>query len=100
MPDGPALRTGLALNATIEPAPAKRAGALRWSRPKSNQISRNVTSAARGTQMIVGVLGDIASATTETHDCAQNVLAASRVVGTTATDLRHQVEQFLAKVAV
>jgi len=50
--------------------------------------------------MIVGVLGDIASATTETHDCAQNVLTASRVVGTTATDLRRQVEQFLAKVAV
>jgi len=76
------------------------AASVQQQNAATDEISRNVTSAAQGTQMIVGVLGDIASAANETHDCAQNVLTASRVVGTTATDLRHQVEQFLAKVAV
>ena len=76
------------------------AASVQQQNAATDEISRNVTSAAQGTQMIVGVLGDIASAANETHDCAQNVLTASRVVGTTATDLRRQVEQFLAKVAV
>jgi methyl-accepting chemotaxis protein len=66
----------------------------------TDEISRNVASAAQGTRMIVGVLGDIAGAANETDDCARNLLAASRTVGASATDLRHQVEQFLAKVAV
>lgn len=76
------------------------AASVQQQNAATDEISRNVASAAQGTQMIVGVLGDIAGAATETYDCAQNVLNASQVVGTTATDLRDQVEQFLAKVAV
>jgi methyl-accepting chemotaxis protein len=76
------------------------AASVQQQNAATDEISRNVASAAQGTRMIVGVLGDIAGAANETDDCARNLLAASRTVGASATDLRHQVEQFLAKVAV
>lgn len=66
----------------------------------TGEISKNVERAADGAKMIVAVLNELTSATTETQQSAQVVLTASEVVDVAAGDLRNQVERFLAKVAV
>ena len=54
----------------------------------------------RRRQVIVGVLDEVAGATTESQQSAQTVLAASEVVEQVAAKLRGEVEGFLTKVAV
>jgi len=66
----------------------------------TSEISQNVTSAAEGAKLIVTVLSEVASATTETQYSAQTVLAASESVEQAAANLRSEVEGFLTKVAV
>jgi methyl-accepting chemotaxis protein len=66
----------------------------------TGEISQNVASAARGTSTVVSVLGDVAGAATETRSSADVVLEASTSVESAVSNLRSEVESFLAKVAV
>ena len=66
----------------------------------TGEISHNVASAARGTNMVVSVLGDVAGAATATRASAETVLSASQSVETAVGKLRTEVEGFLGKVAV
>jgi methyl-accepting chemotaxis protein len=76
------------------------AASLQQQNAATDEISHNVESAAHGTKMFVTVLGEVASAATETATSAQTVLAASETVETASAKLRAQVENFLTKVAV
>jgi NO-binding membrane sensor protein with MHYT domain/methyl-accepting chemotaxis protein len=62
-------------------------------------ISQNVTGAAEGAKIIVGVLGQVANAATGGRTSAQSMLAASESMEQAAGKLRSEVESFLAKVA-
>ena len=62
-------------------------------------ISQNVTSAADGAKIIVGVLGQVANSATGGRTSAQSMLAASEAMEQAAGKLRSEVENFLAKVA-
>jgi methyl-accepting chemotaxis protein len=66
----------------------------------TSEISNNVASAAEGTNGVVGVLNHLADAATDTQKTAQTVLEVSKTVGNAVSDLRSEVESFLAKVAV
>jgi NO-binding membrane sensor protein with MHYT domain/archaellum component FlaC len=66
----------------------------------TGEISHNVASAARGTNMVVTVLGEVAGAATATRSSAEIVLTASQSVETAVGKLRTEVESFLGKVAV
>ena len=66
----------------------------------TGEISRNVASAAEGTAHVVGVLGDVAGAATETRTSAEVVRDASEATEHAVVDLRVEVEDFLGKVAV
>ena len=65
----------------------------------TSEISRNVASAAEGTTHVVGVLGDVAGAATQTRASAEVVRDASEAAEHAVADLRLEVEDFLAKVA-
>jgi NO-binding membrane sensor protein with MHYT domain/uncharacterized protein YoxC len=62
-------------------------------------ISENVSSAAEGTKVIVGVLSQVAGSATGARSSAQTMLEASEVMEDSAGKLRAEVESFLAKVA-
>jgi methyl-accepting chemotaxis protein len=64
------------------------------------EISRSVSSAARGTSDVVAVLDHLAGAATETRRSAETVLGESDVVSKAVSNLRSEVEGFLAKVAI
>ena len=66
----------------------------------TEEISHNVASAAEGTGHVVAVLGEVAGAATETRTSAEIVRDASETVETAVANLRLEVEDFLAKVAV
>jgi methyl-accepting chemotaxis protein len=66
----------------------------------TNNISSNVASAAQATQTMAAVLSDVAGAATQTHMSAEVVLDTSRSVESAVADLRRQIENFLAGVAV
>jgi len=66
----------------------------------TSEISRNVASAAEGTAHVVGVLGEVAGAATQTRSSAEVVRDASETTERAVADLRLEVESFLAKVAV
>jgi len=66
----------------------------------TGEISHNVTSAAEGTDHVVEVLGEVTGATTETRASAQVVRDASETVKQAVSNLRIEVEDFLARVAV
>jgi PAS domain S-box-containing protein len=66
----------------------------------TGEISHNVASAARGTNMVVTVLGEVAGAATATRASAETVFAASQSVESAVANLRTEVEGFLGKVAV
>jgi methyl-accepting chemotaxis protein len=76
------------------------AAAVEEQNAATGEISHNVTSAARGTSDVVGVLNDVAHAATETRASAQVVRDASHTVETAVADLRLEVENFLGRVAV
>jgi hypothetical protein len=59
-----------------------------------------VASAAKGTNLVVSVLGEVAGATTETRSSAEFVLGSSEQVEIAVSNLRSKVEEFLTKVAV
>jgi len=66
----------------------------------TGEISHNVASAAQGTGQVVAVLGEVAGAATETRSSARVVRDASQTVESAVSNLRSEVEDFLAKVAV
>jgi len=76
------------------------AAAVEQQNSATGEISHNVASAAQGTGHVVAVLGDVAGAATETRASAEVVRDASQTVETAVADLRLEVEDFLAKVAV
>jgi methyl-accepting chemotaxis protein len=64
----------------------------------TGQISTNVSNAARGSAVVVGVLGKVSDAATHTRTCAHSMLDGSQAVEKAVSELRGEVEQFLAKV--
>jgi hypothetical protein len=66
----------------------------------TGEISHNVTSAAQGTGHVVDVLSEVSKAAVETRTSAEVVRDASQTVETAVANLRVEVEDFLAKVAV
>jgi PAS domain S-box-containing protein len=65
----------------------------------TGEISANVTSAARGTFDVVGVLEAAAGAASDTSKSAQSMREAADAVEKAVANLRGEVETFLAKVA-
>lgn len=76
------------------------AAAVEEQNAVTQEISHNVTSAAQGTSDVVGVLDQVAGAATGTRQSAETVLSAAASVETAVGNLRSEVEDFLAKVAV
>jgi methyl-accepting chemotaxis protein len=64
----------------------------------TSQISVNVTHAAQGTDVVASVLGKVTDAATHTNASARIMLDGSQAVEVAVTELRTEVEQFLAKV--
>ena len=76
------------------------AAAVEEQSAATGEILQNVSRAADGATLIVGVLTDVAGATTQTQASAQTVLTASELVQQAAANLHGEVERFLSKVAV
>jgi hypothetical protein len=76
------------------------AAAVEQQNSATGEISHNVASAAQGTGHVVEVLGEVAIAATQTRASAEVVRDASQTVESAVGDLRREVEDFLAKVAV
>jgi methyl-accepting chemotaxis protein len=64
----------------------------------TGQISVNVTNAAQGTNVVVSVLGKVTDAATHTSASARTMLDGSQAVEAAVSELRTEVENFLAKV--
>jgi methyl-accepting chemotaxis protein len=76
------------------------AGSVQEQSTATGEISQNVAYAADSAKLIVSVLGELAGATTETRQSAQRVLTAAESVEKSASEIRVEVENFLAKVAI
>ena len=76
------------------------AAAVEQQNSATGEISHNVASAAQGTSHVVAVLNQVAGAATETRASAQVVRDASQSAESAVANLRVEVEDFLAKVAV
>jgi methyl-accepting chemotaxis protein len=66
----------------------------------TEEISRNVASAADGTKVAVSTLDEVADASQEARASAEALLQSSEAVASVAANLRGAVETFLSKVAV
>jgi methyl-accepting chemotaxis protein len=75
------------------------AAAVEQQNSATGEISHNVASAAQGTGEVVAVLGEVAGAATGTRSSAEVVRDASQTVEAAVSNLRSEVEEFLAKVA-
>jgi methyl-accepting chemotaxis protein len=76
------------------------AAAVEQQNSATGEISHNVAGAAQGTSHVVAVLNEVAGAATETRASAQVVRDASQSAQAAVANLRLEVEDFLAKVAV
>jgi methyl-accepting chemotaxis protein len=76
------------------------AASIEQQNSATGEISHNVASAADSTGHVVVVLSEVTNAATETRSSAETVRDASQTVETAVADLRLEVENFLAKVAV
>ena len=76
------------------------AAAVEEQNSATGEISHNVASAAEGTGHVVAVLSEVTGAATQTRASAEVVRDASQTVETAVANLRVEVEDFLAKVAV
>jgi methyl-accepting chemotaxis protein len=76
------------------------AAAVEQQNSATGEISHNVASAATGAGHVLEVLNDVVGAATETRRSADVVRDSSQTVETAVADLRLEVEDFLAKVAV
>ncbi|HVX98965.1 MAG TPA: PAS-domain containing protein [Pseudorhodoplanes sp.] len=84
----------------IEHSATAVAAAVEQQNAATGEISHNVAGVAAGTNDIVKVLDQVARAASETRQSAETVLTASHAVESVVTDLRHELDQFLRKVAV
>jgi methyl-accepting chemotaxis protein len=75
------------------------AAAVTAQNASTGEISHKVASAAQGTGHAVEVLGEVSNAAAETRNSAQVLRDASETVAAAVAALRHEVEDFLAKVA-
>ena len=66
----------------------------------TEEISRNVSGAARGALRMVEVLDEVTVAVSDTRGAAAKVLEASESVEAAAAGLQRRIEHFLARVAV
>ncbi len=66
----------------------------------TEEISRNVSGAARGAQRTVEVLDEVTVAVSDTRGAAAKVLEASESVEAAAAGLQRRIEHFLERVAV
>jgi methyl-accepting chemotaxis protein len=64
----------------------------------TGQISSNVANAAQGTGVVVSVLGKVSDAAAHTRSSAHSMLDGSQAVDSALSELRREVENFLAKV--
>jgi methyl-accepting chemotaxis protein len=64
----------------------------------TGQISVNVANAAQGSNVVVDVLGKVSDAATHTRASAHTMLDGSQAVEAAVSELRSEVESFLAKV--
>jgi hypothetical protein len=95
-----AIRQIVARMTEINQFTAAVAAAIEQQNAATGEISHNVASAAQGTGNVVPVLGDVSNAATETRGSAGVVRDASETVEAAVSNLRHEVEDFLIKVAV
>ena len=83
----------------IEQYASSVAAAVEQQNAVTSSISLNVANAAQETNNVVTVLDRVAGAAGETRKSAETVLESSGAVEAAVSDLRSEVEQFLAKVA-
>jgi methyl-accepting chemotaxis protein len=76
------------------------AAAVEQQNSATGEISHNVAGAADSTGHVVVVLSEVTNAATETRSSAEVVRDVSQTVTAAVDKLRHEVEDFLAKVAV
>jgi methyl-accepting chemotaxis protein len=76
------------------------AAAVEEQNAATEQISTNVANAAQGTGHVVSVLSEVTGAAAETSSSAHVVRETSEAVENAVANLRLEVEDFLAKVAV
>jgi methyl-accepting chemotaxis protein len=84
----------------IKQHPGAVAASVEQQNAAPGEISHNVASAARGAGQVVAVLSEVAGAATETRTSAEVVRDASETVEQAVANLRLEVEDFLAQVAV
>jgi methyl-accepting chemotaxis protein len=65
----------------------------------ASEISANASGAAEGAELVVSVLTEAATAASKTREWSAMVLSASEAVTEAASNLRNEVEGFLATVA-
>lgn len=95
-----AIRQIVARMQEINQHTAEVAAAIEQQSSSTEEISHNVAGAAQGTGHVVHVLGEVAGATAETRTSAEVVRNASESVEEAVANLRREVEDFLARVAV
>ena len=76
------------------------ANSLEEQNNATGQISRNVSSAAGGSKVVVSALDEVTGSVNQTRNAAETVLAVSAAVEEAAVNLRQRVESFLRAVAV
>jgi methyl-accepting chemotaxis protein len=79
---------------------AALAAAVEEQNVATSEISHNVAGAAQGTAHVLGVLGEVTHAASDTRASADTVRDASQTVESAVTNLRSEIEGFLQKVAV
>jgi methyl-accepting chemotaxis protein len=84
----------------IDTRASSAAASILQQNAATSEISRNAANAARGTNLVVSVLGKVSEAATGTRAAAETVLSASNSVDSSVGNLRAEIEGFLNKVAV
>ena len=78
---------------------ASVAAAVEQQNAATGEISQHVAGAAHGTGQVLAVLDEVAGGASETRGSAQVVRDASASVEQAVVNLRHEVEDFLGRVA-
>lgn len=76
------------------------AASLQQQNGATDEISRNVASAANGAKVVVSVLDQVFGAVSQTRSYADTVLKASETVATATVKLQENVDSFLHRVAI
>jgi methyl-accepting chemotaxis protein len=95
-----AIRRNTARMQDIDGYTSAVARALEEQDSATGEIARNVSSAAKGSKVVVAVLDEVTDAVNETHGAAGTMLEASEAVETAAVGLQQRIETFLSRVAV